>query len=52
MALLAAVATNFRYGHAIDADAQKRVLYLVQLMGLNNRFDLLHCGDPFPSVFG
>src|SRR5207244_3928518 len=51
VSLLAAVPAYFRYGHAVNTDAQQRVLHFIQLVGLDNRFDFLHSlALPFPRV--
>jgi hypothetical protein len=50
VAFLAAMSPDLGNRHAIDADAQQGVLDLVQLMGLDYRFDFLHPVTlPFPS---
>jgi len=46
MALLPAEALHFGHGNARDADLVKRVLHIVELEGLDDRFDLLHVGVP------
>src|ERR1700683_2702043 len=42
MALLAAVAAHFGDGDAFHADADEGFLYLLQLMGLDDRLNLFH----------
>src|SRR5690606_6614847 len=42
MAALATEAFGFQHGHALQADPVKRLLHLVQLERLDDRFDLFH----------
>jgi hypothetical protein len=42
MAFLATEPLGFKNGNALNADVVKRLFHLVELEGLDNRFDLFH----------
>jgi hypothetical protein len=44
VSLLAAESLHLGYGYAGDADLVERVLHIVELERLDDRFDLLHAG--------
>jgi len=46
VALLAAEALDLDHGDPGNADVVKRVLHVVELEGLDDRFDLLHAFAP------
>src|SRR5215207_4307777 len=46
MALLAAETLGLEHGNALEADLVEGVLHLIELEGLDDRFDLLHWLGP------
>jgi hypothetical protein len=50
VALLPAEAFYFRNGDPGDADIVQRILHIVELEGLDDRFDLLHAEVPMRTA--
>ena len=46
VALLPPVAAALQNRHAIDADIRESILHVIQLEGLDDRFNLLHVLSP------
>src|SRR5262245_65812499 len=50
VALLAAEALGLGHGDALEADFLQRLLHLIKLEGLDDRFDLFHCSLDLPGT--